>query len=156
MITPGCYVELVTDAFMAQNLGHLVVAALAEIIFRRTQHNVHAVKFVVLCPRHKIGRVVEINVVVVIPTQKRPDVERCAHCEQVTDLFGMAEGEVQRVIPTKRRARNADFLNVTLALNARYEFFVQKFVVQNVVPDAGAGVQVFGVPAVFVDAANAV
>ena len=60
------------------------------------------------------------------------------------------------MIPPKRRTRHADFLHVALALNARHKFFAQEPVVEYVIPDAGAGVQVFGVPAIAVDAADAV
>ena len=156
MVAPGRHVEFVTDTLAVQDLGHLYVAAFAEVVFRCAQDNVHPVKLVVLRARHEVGRVIEIDVVVVVAAQEGTDIESRAHGQQVTDLLGVPESKVEGVVPAERCATYAYFLNVTFTLNTGNQLFVQKFVVEDMVPDPGTGVQVLGIQTVFIDTANTV
>ena len=94
VIAPGCYVELVMDALATEYARHLKIIVFAEIIFRCTQHDIHAMEFSILRIGHEVGWVVEIHIIVVIPAQKRPNVVGRAHREQMTHLLGVPKREV--------------------------------------------------------------
>ena len=154
--TPGRHIELVPDSFAVQQTRHLVVGIFANIVFCSAQHNIHAVELVVVGVGQKVGRVIVVHIFVVVPVQKRLDVVGSAQQYQVPDLFGVLKRKVEGVVPTEGNPAHTNFLHIALPLNTRNEFFVQEAVVQYVVPDAGAGVQVLAVPAVQVDTGDAV
>jgi hypothetical protein len=66
------------------------------------------------------------------------------------------EGKIQGMVPAKATTCYPNFIHITLLANGRNQLVIQHSVVAGVVIQAGGGMQMFGVPTIFVYAIDAV
>ena len=156
MVGKRADIQPMVDAFTLQNLRHPLVFSLAKIVFGSTEYNLHVVELVILRIGNKIGWIVKKHVVIVVATQMLFDVKSATHAEHIGHFIGVFERKIQSVVPAKAATSYSNFVHITLLSNRRNQFVIQHPIVAGVIVQAGGGVQMFGVPAIAINAIDAV
>lgn len=149
-------VQPVVNALSVQNLRHPLIVAPAKIMLSRTQYDLHVVEVIIVRIWHKIGRVVEKDILIVIAIQVPFDVKSATHAKEVSYFFRVLERKIERLVAAKTTTCHADFIHTAFILNPRDQFFIEHAVVANVVIDAHTRMQVFGIKTVVVNAVDTV
>lgn len=153
---PGADIQPVRDSFLVQDLGHPFVLSFAEILFGSSQDDLHIVKMLVLGIGHEIRGAVKIDVFVEIAIHMLFDIECAAHTEQVGYLLRVAERKVKGVIASETAPGYAYFIDAAFKPDFRNKFLVKHPVVLNVIEYPVFRMEVLGIPAIAVDAVDAI
>ena len=106
--------------------------------------------------RQVVRRHVEVNILVVIAAEEIAQVERAAHGEESRKAVGMAQRDVDRVIAAKAAAERNQMRVEVAQADERQHLFHHVVLVLNVARDAPARRNIAVVPALGVDAVDAI
>jgi len=148
------HIEPVRDIFAAEHFTKLKVTIQADIPIRGSENYLHFPEFRVIGAGHKIDRIIEVNVVIVVAMHKRFNIVGTAEVKQVTNHVRMTESEVTSAKAAKADAGASDFIGAGVVPNLRYPFFGEKAIVLDVAFHAVLRVDV-SVPAVIINTVRA-
>ena len=97
MLFPAADVEPVFDAVVVEDVGHPDIAVQANVPVGSAEGDLHVAEPPTLLIRHKIDGVIEIYRIIIKAVEKTADIEYTTHADQVSNLIGVAEGEISDV-----------------------------------------------------------
>ena len=151
--------EATGDIFVAEDLRHTLVGVPALVVNAGSEEVLIAPVALEVCGVAHVLQVVhgdvEVAIVVVVAGEEAGGVERTAHGEHCGEDFGMAEGDVQRVIAAEAAAKGGE-LAALILLAKEGEHLVHKvLLVLHVAGDAPPWRDGAVVPALGVDGVDA-
>src|ERR1035441_7708749 len=133
-------IQPVWNSLRIQHCRHLHIRVQAHVPIRRSQHNLHlpvpAQKPVIAHVRQIVGRVVEVDIIVVIAVEETPNIERSAHGYASRNQVGMPQGKIQRLIAAKTAPRHRDLRGPVFPFQMPHELVQHVALVLHMPPDS--------------------
>ena len=125
MLFPAADVKPVFDAVTVEDVGHPDITVQANVPVGSTESDLHMAETPTLLIGHKIDGVVEIHRIIIKTIEKTSDIEHPAHADQVSNLVGVAEGEISGMKTAETTTCDADLAYLTFIADVRYQLILR-------------------------------
>lgn len=142
------------DVFLAQDLAEFQIVVEADVPVAGSQDDLHVPQLGVIGIGHEVDRVVEVDIVVIIPVHKGFNIEGSTQTKEVANHFRMPERKIAGAKSTKADATAGNFPRAGVIPDLWYKLFRKKLIVLDVPEDSELGMNV-PIPTRIIDAVRA-